>query len=213
MIEKFYDNLGWREEGPEEERMLDKVRQDEEDMSREHGNNPQNLLLRQQSLFVGDVVLLLRHGERDLAMTHALLEDLDREYAPRKALRLLKEGKERQWREGNHLKYRTLTYRIASLFLHSVESLFSHKHPSRHFQEKPFIRDFEECAVSIPSDWTKSRYISRLVDDPESARYEARALISKFQRLAKREKEWRGEKVDGSISRSSLTRFALRLLG
>ena len=93
LIEKFYDNIGWRE-GNEQTKLLKTMRRDEERMLELQAadNIQSNLQYREVSVYVGDVCIMLRHGAADLQLVISLLEEMDREYAPVKALRLLKEG-------------------------------------------------------------------------------------------------------------------------
>jgi hypothetical protein len=70
------------------------MRRDEERMLELQAaeNIQSNLQYRETSVYVGDVCIMLRHGTRDLQLVTSLLDEMDREYAPVKALRLLKEG-------------------------------------------------------------------------------------------------------------------------
>ncbi|KAJ1421386.1 hypothetical protein B484DRAFT_399489, partial [Ochromonadaceae sp. CCMP2298] len=69
---------------------------------------------------VGDALLLLRRPA-DLPVLTSLLLSLEQAYAPTKELRLLKEGRERQWRLLNHSRFRQLVFGLALPCLHALE--------------------------------------------------------------------------------------------
>ena len=73
----------------------------------------------------GDTVLLLRFGDDDVPIMREWLKARYDEYAPMRELRRLKEGREREYRISNHLKYRQRIFDMADNFLISLEKLYS----------------------------------------------------------------------------------------
>lgn len=72
----------------------------------------------------GDTVMLMRHGLRDLSDIEDMLRIMQEEYAPMRALRLLKEGRERQWRLSNHANFRQLVFGLAFPCLTATENVY-----------------------------------------------------------------------------------------
>jgi len=203
LIEKFYDNLGWRE-GNDQLLLLDIIRRDEEsllEISQTTSANDQQMggfQNRQQSVFVGDVVLLFRHGNRDLPIVRTLLEELDNDYAPKRYLRLLKEGKEKLWRQTNHAKFSTFVFQLANVMLKGVEALYSYKNSSLVADVSgvlPFPVKFD---VTIPKTWIESRYVHRIRMNQMAYLQESRALIIKFKQLIDIEAENKKSYLDKS---------------
>ena len=99
-------------------------------------------------------------------------------------------GKERQWREGNHTKYKTFIYQIAALFLPGMEALYSHRkpclsitNPSR--SSSALLSD--SAKILSNTTWRNSRHVVRLLESPYTSLLEARALVTKFQALLRSE--------------------------
>ena len=65
LIEKYYDNIGWRE-GAEQSKLLEIMRLDEERslLLQTAEGKQNNLQYREASVYEGNVLLLLRHGQK-----------------------------------------------------------------------------------------------------------------------------------------------------
>jgi hypothetical protein len=77
-------------------------------------------------LLTGDSVLLLRNN-RDLPVLTTWLQGKVDEYAPIKALRIEKEGRETEFRIENHVKFRNAVFAMARVFLDGMHKLFRHE--------------------------------------------------------------------------------------
>ena len=78
----------------------------------------------------GDALILLRHGTKDMLTIEKALLAMQQEYAPMKALRALKEGKERQWRLSNHASFRQIVFGLAYPCLNATEDWYGVLKPS-----------------------------------------------------------------------------------
>eukprot|EP00605_Chrysophyceae_sp_TOSAG23-4_P001865 GSChrysophyteH1.ASY1.ANO1.2057.1 assembled CDS len=71
----------------------------------------------------GNAILLLRF-EKDVEVVKNWLKERYDEYAPMRELRRQKEGREKEFRIANHLKFRDAVFAMASKFLTGFEKLF-----------------------------------------------------------------------------------------
>jgi hypothetical protein len=106
---------------------------------------------------------MLRKGELHLALLQDWLKAMQAEYEPQRALRLQKEGREKQWRLDHHERFRLFVCGLAFPLMRAVESLYAVRGTSAEARRNPFPIPVPDLAVM-----------------PE---YQTRLLLTKFDDL------------------------------
>ena len=97
----------------------------------------------------GDSVIFLRQAHKDRPILEKWLKAKADEYAPIKAIRLEKEGKELQYRVNNHKKFVNYVYTMASNFLSGLEKLYRHEGSINDDDRDNFLHETQATTFSV----------------------------------------------------------------
>lgn len=115
----------------------------------------------------GDVILLMKRGEKDFDIIRSVLKRWGEEYLPAMLLRQQKEGREREWRINNHRLFRDKILEFSEYLLPVAEELFLKSRTNFMAHRKHSTREGgvdERKIVALLFDWfDQKRHSNRIL--------------------------------------------------